>query len=88
MPFRAKTVFDIVHRTTYQVTVFIGLSEMDGQGYFREFGAHAQGCGNPHPEYSARSADGNSACYTGNISGAYGRCQSRADRLERCHGTV
>ena len=88
MPFRTKTVFDIVHRTTNQVAVFIGLPEMDGQGYFGEFGAHAQGCGNPHPEDSTRSADGNSACYTGNISGADGRCQSRTDRLERCHGTV
>ena len=61
---------------------------MNCQGNLCKFRTHSKDCGNPHPEYSSRSADGDSSGNTGDISGTYCTCQCSTDCLERCHGTV
>ena len=87
-PFWTKSIFDVVHRTADQLSVFVCFTEMNGQGYLRKLGTHAECCRNPHPEDCSRAADGDSACHTGDVSGADSSSQCRADCLERSHGTV
>ena len=87
-PFRSESVFDIVPGTADPVAVFVFLSEMYRERYLGKFGAHSEKSGNPHPEDRARTADGDGACYAGDISGAHGRRKRGTDRLEGRDGSL
>ena len=55
---------------------------MNRQRHFGKLGTHAQNGGDPHPEYSAGAADGDSASHAGDVARA-NRCGQRgANRLE------
>ena len=88
LPFFPEAVFDVVHGTAYQVTLLIPLAEMDSQRHLCKFGTHAESGRTPHPEDGSRAADGNRSRHSCDISGSHCSGQSRADCLERRHGTV
>ena len=66
----------------------VSLTEVYCQSNLCKFRAHSKERGNPHPEYSSRTTDGDSSGNTGDISRTYCTCQCSTDCLERCHGTV
>ena len=61
---------------------------MNSKGNLCEFGTHSEKCGDPHPENSTGSADGNGTCHSGNISGTYCGGKSRTHSLERSDSAV
>lgn len=87
-PLLAQAVLDIIHGAADPVAVFILLAVVDGQRNLAVLGHHTQQGGDPHPENSAGTADGDSARHTGDIAGADGSCQGGADRLKRGDGAA
>ena len=88
MPFFAKAVFDVVHRSADELAVGVFLTVEDSQCNLRKFRTHAEQGRNPHPEHRTRSADRDSTGDTGNITGTDRSGQRRTDRLERSNCTV
>jgi len=69
-PFRAKAVFDVVHRTTNAVAIFIDLAVTHGEHAFAKFCGGSKDRRDPHPKHSAGPADGNGSRHARNIARA------------------
>ena len=78
----AEAVAEIVHGTADPFSLGILPAVKDTQDILRKIGHHTEKSDQPHPENRARSAGGNSACHTDNISGADRGGQRRAQGLE------
>ena len=87
-PLAAKTVFDVVHGTACVVAVAVAFPEVDGQGHFRELGAHTQQRRDPHPEYRAGTTEGNGTSDTCNITRTNSSGEGGADSLEGGNGAI
>ena len=67
--FFAKTIFNVVHRTTGNIAVSIDSTIFYSQQTFGIFGCHTEeGC-HPHPEQSARATCFNCSCNTNDVTG-------------------
>ena len=59
MPVFAKTILDIVHRTTNIIPFLVTFSEVNCKCYFGKFRTHSKNSRNPHPEYGTGTTHGN-----------------------------
>ena len=72
VPMFLKTILNVIHWSSNQISVGIGFAEMYRKCYLGKLCTHSKKCGNPHPEYGSRSSDGDSTCHTCNISRSHG----------------
>ena len=82
MPVLSQTIGNIVHGSAVVTTVLVFLTEFYSQSNLGILSAHAEECGNPHPEHSAGTAGKNCAGDAGNITGTNRAGQSRGNRLK------
>ena len=86
LPALAQTVLDVVHGAADPVASLVALTILDGQSNLSVLGTHTQQSGDPHPEDSTGTADGDSAGNAGDVTGTDGCCQSGTHGLEGRNG--
>ena len=77
-----ESLEDIVGRSADKMMLFPSLEKLR-ERRFDEGRGGAQQCDDPHPEYGAGAADGDSSSYAGQVAGAYARCHTDGEGLER-----
>ena len=72
----AQAHFDVVHRATGDVAVFVNFTEFYCQHTFCVFSSHTEECCEPHPEQCTRTTCFKSSSNTYDVTGTNGCCKS------------